>query len=34
MPNQTEPSANNAFGNTLQGMLGKGIVGSENTRVF
>ena len=34
MPHQTEPSANNALGNILQGMLGKATVRSENTQVI
>ena len=34
MPHQTEPSANNALGNILQGMLGKVTVRSENTQVI
>ena len=34
MPHQTEPSANNALGNLLQGMLGKATVRSENTQVI
>ena len=34
MPHQTEPSANNALGNILQGMLGKATVLSENTQVI
>ena len=34
MPHQTEPSANNALGNLLQGMLGKATVLSENTQVI
>ena len=34
MPHQTEPSANNALGNLLQGMLGKATVRSENTSVI
>ena len=34
MPHQTEPSANNALGSILQGMLGKAIVRSENTQVI
>ena len=34
MPHQTEPSANNALGNLLQGMLGKAMVRSENTQVI
>ena len=34
MPHQTEPSANNALGSVLQGMLGKAIVRSENTQVI
>ena len=34
MPHQTEPSANSALGNILQGMLGKATVRSENTQVI
>ena len=34
MPHQTEPSANNALGLILQGMLGKATVRSENTQVI
>ena len=34
MPHQTEPSANNALGSILQGMLGKATVRSENTQVI
>ncbi len=34
MPHQTEPSANNALGNLLQGMLGKAAVRPENTQVI
>ena len=34
MPHQTEPSANNALGNILQGMLGKATVRSEHTQVI
>ena len=34
MSHQTEPSANNALGNLLQGMLGKATVRSENTQVI
>ena len=34
MPHQTEPSANNALGNILQGMLGKAAVRFENTSVI
>ncbi len=34
MPHQTEPSANTTLGNILQGMLGKAIVRSDNTRVI
>ena len=34
MPRHTEPSANNALGNLLQGMLGKAVVRSENTQVI
>ena len=34
MPHQTEPSANNALGNILAGMLGKATVRSENTQVI
>ena len=34
MPHQTEPSANNALGILLQGMLGKAIVRSENTQII
>ena len=34
MPRHTEPSANNALGNLLQGMLGQAVVRSENTQVI
>ena len=34
MPHQTEPSANNALGDLLRGMLGKATVRSENTQVI
>ena len=34
MPHQTEPSANKALGDLLQGMLGKATVRSENTQVI
>ena len=34
MPHQTEPSANNALGGLLRGMIAKGDVRSENTRVI
>ena len=34
MPHQTEPSANNALGSILQGMLGKATVRSENTQII
>ena len=34
MPRHTEPSANNALGNLLQGMLGNSTVRSENTQVI
>ena len=34
MPRHTEPSANNALGNLLQGMLGKAMVRSENTQII
>ena len=34
MPHHVEPSANNALGNLLQGMLGKGEVRSENTGII
>ena len=34
MPRHTEPSANNALGNLLQGMLGKATVRSENTQII
>ncbi len=34
MPRHTEPSANNALGSLLQGMLGKAMVRSENTQII
>ena len=34
MPHHTEPSANNALGNLLQGMIAKGEVRSENTAII
>ena len=34
MPHQTEPSANNAMGSLLQGMLSRSQVRSENTRAI
>ena len=34
MPRQTEPSANNALGGLLQGMLGQAVARSENTQVI
>lgn len=34
MPHQTEPNANNALGNLLQGMLPGSQVRSENTQAF
>ena len=34
MPHQTEPSAKTTLGNTLQRMLGKATVRSENTQVI
>ena len=34
MPRQTEPSANNALGSLLQGMLGQAVARSENTQVI
>ena len=34
MPRQTEPNANNALGNLLQGMLPRSQVRSENTQAI
>ena len=34
MPQQTEPSANNALGGLLQGMLSRSRVHSENTQAI